>query len=236
MTWVELWTPISSEQDGIEDRVPGIEENRTIHVLLLGPGCLPIPTACLFSSQKIIDFVHVEFLTSPGTCGNLLNLCEVVNGYVCLCNFYWDPKAGKIEVNCPYVLSRWVVGWGFPGSSVVKNPPAKQETRICSLGKEDPLKKEMATSPSILTWKEEPGGLQSMGSQRVRHNLATKQQQLLRECKPIAARSSERWTNQILRPQTHHQANHLQEQPRMSASSSTGDFFFFKKVISLNGG
>ena len=49
------------------------------------------------------------------------------------------------------------------------------------LGQEDPLEKEMATHASILAWEipwtEEPGGLQSMGLQRVRHNLATKQQQ-----------------------------------------------------------
>ena len=46
-----------------------------------------------------------------------------------------------------------------------------QETRVQSLGQEDPLKKEMATHCSILAWEipwtEEPGGLQSMGSQRV---------------------------------------------------------------------
>ena len=56
---------------------------------------------------------------------------------------------------------------GFPGGSVVKNPPAKQETQVWSLGQEDPLEKEMATHSSILawevTWIEEPGGLQSMG-------------------------------------------------------------------------
>ena len=61
---------------------------------------------------------------------------------------------------------------------MVKNPPAIQETRVQSLGQEDPLKKEMATSSSILAkkipWTEETGGLQSMMSQRVRHNLATK--------------------------------------------------------------
>ena len=48
-------------------------------------------------------------------------------------------------------------------------------------GREDPLKKEMTTHPSILSWEipwtEEPGGLQSMRSQRVGHNLETKQQQ-----------------------------------------------------------
>ena len=56
----------------------------------------------------------------------------------------------------------------------VKNLPAVQETQIQSLGWEDPLKKEMATQSNILAWKiswtEEPGGLQSMGSQRVGHN------------------------------------------------------------------
>ena len=57
----------------------------------------------------------------------------------------------------------------FPSGAVVKNPPAKQETQVWSLGQEDPLEKEMASYSSILAWKipwtEEPGGLQSMGLQ-----------------------------------------------------------------------
>ena len=65
---------------------------------------------------------------------------------------------------------------GFPGGSVVKNPPAKQEMWVQSLGQEDPLEKETANS-SILAWEiprtEEPGGLQSMGSQKLRHNFVT---------------------------------------------------------------
>ena len=63
-----------------------------------------------------------------------------------------------------------------------KKPPAdekKQETQFQSQGQEDPLEKEMATHPSILAWKiswtEEPGGLQSMWSQRVGYNWATEQ-------------------------------------------------------------
>ena len=56
--------------------------------------------------------------------------------------------------------------------SVVKNLPAKQEMRVQSLGQADPLEKEMAIHSSILAWEipwtEEPGRLQSMGSQRVR--------------------------------------------------------------------
>ena len=57
---------------------------------------------------------------------------------------------------------------------MIKNPPAKEETRDQSLGQEDPLGKEMAIHSSILAWKiswtEEPGGLQSMGSQKVEHD------------------------------------------------------------------
>ena len=59
---------------------------------------------------------------------------------------------------------------GFPAGSVVKNPPAKQEMRIRSLGREDPLEKEMATHSSILAWEipwtGEPSGLQPMGLQK----------------------------------------------------------------------
>ena len=65
----------------------------------------------------------------------------------------------------------------FPGSSVVKNPPAIQEMWIQSLGQEDPLEKEMATHFSILAWKSHGqkslGRLQSMRPQRVGHDLAT---------------------------------------------------------------
>ena len=56
----------------------------------------------------------------------------------------------------------------------VKRLPAMQETRVRSLGREDPLEKEMATHSSILAWRipwtEEPDGLQSTGWQRVRHD------------------------------------------------------------------
>ena len=80
---------------------------------------------------------------------------------------------------------------GFPGGSVVKNPPA-------NAGDVDLIREsgrfpgeEMATHSSILAWEipwiEEPGGLQSMGSQRVRQVLLTKQQQdVCRLCKHYA--------------------------------------------------
>ena len=56
----------------------------------------------------------------------------------------------------------------------VKNLPAMQDTQVQSLDQEDPLEKGMATHSSILAWRipwtEEPGGLQSMVSQRIRHD------------------------------------------------------------------
>ena len=59
-------------------------------------------------------------------------------------------------------------------AQTVKNPPVMQETRVQSLAGEDPLEKGMATHSSIPAWKspwmEKPGGLQSMGWQRVRHD------------------------------------------------------------------
>ena len=59
-------------------------------------------------------------------------------------------------------------------AQTVKNLPAMWETRLQSLGWEDPLEKEMETYSSILAWEipwtEEPGGLQSMGSPRVGHD------------------------------------------------------------------
>ena len=59
-------------------------------------------------------------------------------------------------------------------AQMIKNAPAVQETWVRSLDQEDPLGKGRATHSTILTWRipwtEEPGGLQSMGLQRVRHN------------------------------------------------------------------
>ena len=59
-------------------------------------------------------------------------------------------------------------------AQTVKRLPAMPETRVRSLGQENPLEKEMATYCSILAWEmpwtEEPGGPQSRGSQRVRHD------------------------------------------------------------------
>ena len=89
---------------------------------------------------------------------------------------YWglwmDECHGPMEKACTIKLQG-----AFQVALVVKNPPAKAgDVRdVGSIpGSEDPLEKEMATHSSILAlrilWTEEPGGLQSMGSQRVRHD------------------------------------------------------------------
>ena len=63
-------------------------------------------------------------------------------------------------------------------AQTVKNLPVMEETGVQSLGWEDPLEKGMATHSGILAWRipwtEEPGGPQSVGSQRVRHDWVTK--------------------------------------------------------------
>ena len=61
-------------------------------------------------------------------------------------------------------------------AQIVKNLPAMQETWVQSLGQEDPLKKDIATHPSVFAWRipwtEEPGGLQSLGSQKSQSRLS----------------------------------------------------------------
>ena len=68
--------------------------------------------------------------------------------------------------------------WASLVAQLAKNPPAMWETWVQSLVWEDPLEEGMAAHPSILAWRipwtEEPGGLQSMGSQSVGHDWATK--------------------------------------------------------------
>ena len=90
-------------------------------------------------------------------------------------------KARKVRyaehssLSCFFVL--FLNSWASLVAQLVKNPFAMQETWVRSLGWEDPLEKEMAAHSSTLAWKipwmEEPGRLQSMGSQRVRHDGAS---------------------------------------------------------------
>ena len=79
-----------------------------------------------------------------------------------------NPRGIDITDFCVFSLTQTII-WSFPGGSVVKNLPAKQEMGVQSLGWEDSLEKEMATHSSVLAWRipwtEEPSRLQSRGSQ-----------------------------------------------------------------------
>ena len=85
-------------------------------------------------------------------------------------------SSGSLHFLLDYLLlAHWYSGRRASlAIQTVKNLPAKQETRVRTLGLEDSLEKGMATHTSILArrnpWTEEPGGLQSMESQRVRHS------------------------------------------------------------------
>ena len=94
----------------------------------------------------------------------------------------WQPTPGHWHGESHGQRTWWAAVHGIaksqlPGGSEVKNPHAKQErqqAQVQFLGQQDPLEEEMATHSSVLVWEiprtEEPGWLQSMGSQRVRYN------------------------------------------------------------------
>ena len=80
---------------------------------------------------------------------------------------------GSSQYTFLYVLAK-ATTWGSLGAQMVMNLPAMWETWVQSLGQEDPLEQGMATHSSIpawrIPWTEKPGGLQSMGLQRVGYN------------------------------------------------------------------
>ena len=88
------------------------------------------------------------------------------------------PSVGELIIGkafCDLVIGKACCAFWAPlVAQRLKHLPAMRETRVQSLGREDPLEKEMATHSSILAWRipwrEEPGRLQFMGSQRVGHD------------------------------------------------------------------
>ena len=114
----------------------------------------------LFRDPTILWF-YEKYFCSPGS---LPRSCVLITlqapGWESVMNFIL-----KFTIHFE-ALRRW---WGGPSlmTQMVKNLPAMLETRVQSLGQEDPLEKRMATHSSILAWRipwtEDPGGLQSMG-------------------------------------------------------------------------
>ena len=100
----------------------------------------------------------------------IFSLCVLQTSFLCALG-----KSASSGV-CPFKDTNLILV--FARSSLVKNPPASAgDKQVRSLDQEDHLEKEIATCSSILAWKipwtEECGRLQSMGSQRVRHDWAT---------------------------------------------------------------
>ena len=103
------------------------------------------------------------------------NLFVLINYFF---KFLWPTSLHNLSKSLFLIASKSSLRtMGFPSGSDDKESACNEEIRVRSLGSEDPRGKGMATHSSILVWKipwtEEPGRLQSMGLQRVRHNRAT---------------------------------------------------------------
>ena len=104
----------------------------------------------------------------------------------------WGKKATLQKIQCFSEATHWMFFWKALNTNIslilvaqrLKRLPAMRETWVRSLGRQYPLEKEMATHSSILAWRipwmEEPRGLQSMGSQRVRHDWTTSLSNVIR--------------------------------------------------------
>ena len=123
---------------------------------------------------------------SPGfSIHGLLQASTGVGCYVLLQGIFPTQDLNPGLLHCRQIFHNWatrealnsVWKWDSLVAHLVKNLPAMQTTCVWSLGGEDPLEKQMVTHSSTLAWRipwtEEPGGLQSMGSQRVGHNWET---------------------------------------------------------------
>ena len=137
--------------------------------------CLPPPVSLIKQrlyweiNLSMSFFVNIWLVETNFIVSKMTNLYSFISGIsICIATIkeLWIIEDHK-HIILPYT--------GFPGSSVSEE--SAHSTQVWSLGREDPLEKEMATHSSILAWKiswtEEPGGLQYMGSQRVGHNWAT---------------------------------------------------------------
>ena len=143
------------------------------HLTLLGINYF-LEKKHMYSRSKLLYFCNVFGFLTPQVKLNSLKLV------LKLLELWNHPHFQTGFSQISFRLSFPRVRLGFPGGSVVKNPPTihLQETQSRSLGWEDSLEKEMATHSCTPAWEiprtEEPGGLQFRGSQTVRHDLITK--------------------------------------------------------------
>ena len=169
-----------------------------ITILVLGccenTQCWIITMVALLVSRTIDPFTESDKIVT----GILYNCCE--NYPLNICPFTWKNaelsyyKNNKKNISLsgfsiksstwPMMLNKnlWIKfmyrrWWTFLVAQMVKNLPAKQEMQVPSLHWEDPLKKGVATHSNVLAWRipwtKEPGGLQSIESQRGKHYWVT---------------------------------------------------------------
>ena len=120
----------------------------------------------------ILEFIEILYMC-VNDCASVYLSLEMFYSLPPLSPFssiWFSKKSRKFALICVHRLT-------FPVAQTVKHLPTMWETWVQSLNQEDHLEKEMVTHSSILAWKiqwaEEPGGLQTMGLQRVRHDWAT---------------------------------------------------------------
>ena len=118
------------------------------------------------SGSRLQEDIRVLIFSCFGTQPNLLSFLDT-----CGQAQVWSSFLMQVFSTTFFSLGTNLLGWRVNAvAQMVKNLPAKQESWVRSLGRKDPLEKEMATHSSILAWRipwtEEPGGLQSMGSQK----------------------------------------------------------------------
>ena len=169
-------TPGAPRRGDLTTSLPGLEECPHSQGRAPGTGdacwgAQNLTAGCFFYSRPHLQIPHLQ---TPHS--SIVPLCPFFLRQIYSCSWEITSRRGSnfIVLSCVYE------GRGFPGDSAEKNPPDKQKIWVQSLGWEDPLEEGMATHSGILAWRipwtEEPGGLQSMGSQRVRHDLVTQEQ------------------------------------------------------------
>ena len=114
--------------------------------------------------MKLYSYLFINIIIKSSICFNKANI-NMLSCYICFNNLF--NKFNLTFNNHGHPTEAFLV------AQIVKNLPAMQKTWVLSLGQEEPLEKGMDTYSSILAWRipwtEEPGGLQSIGAQIVRH-------------------------------------------------------------------
>ena len=157
------------------------DKSESISITTFGPVVLTVTSLCVDTTFPVIPVSQgIKFLRSTS----------------CITWSKPTPHQGNGD---------WVGPYFDYGSGSGGNVPAMQETRVWSPGSKDPLEKGMTTHSSILAWRipwtEEPGGLQSMGSQRVEHDWAKN---------TFTFFQSAQWKNSVLQIPEHNHILHLE--------------------------